>query len=287
MAESFPEEGEVDRAIFVDEVGLEIGIYGQYRLKTSYQPIFRREGSNLVPFALEARVAPYREGQQTTATEFFDVVPSADRRFVEAVCRTLHLRNHRNLGADDVANLQLYLTVDPRLEMRGQNSGLLASITRLAEESDLSPGMITCEILDAPTLSTKALAATVDALRDHGVRVSIAEFRVGKSAIDRIMRIEPDVIKIDGAWFRNVQDSAETAVLFPAVITAFQGLGANLLVQGIETPFELDAALKSNANYLQGVLLASPALVGTIVDDRSRPIAHFTEQDRKIMPTRS
>jgi EAL domain-containing protein (putative c-di-GMP-specific phosphodiesterase class I) len=101
------------------------------------------------------------------------------------------------------------------------------------------------------------------------------------------MRIEPDVIKIDGAWFRNVQDSAETAVLFPAVITAFQGLGANLLVQGIETPFELDAALKSNADYLQGLLLASPALVGTIVDDKPRPITHFTGRGRKIMPTRS
>jgi hypothetical protein len=45
--------------------------------------------------------------------------------------------------------------------------------------------------------------------------------------------------------------------------------------------------LKSNANYLQGVLLARPALVGTIVDDRPRPITYFTEQDRKIMPTRS
>lgn len=286
MAEGFPEEYEVDRAIFVDEVGLEIGIYGQYRLKTSYQPIFRREGSNLVPFALEARVAPHRQGRQTTATEFFDAVPSADRRFVEAVCRTLHLRNHRNLGAEDVANLQLYLTVDPRLEMQGGNSGSLASIARLAEEADLSPGMITCEILDAPALSTKALAATVDALRSYGVRVSIAEFRVGKSAIDRVMRIEPDVIKIDGAWFRNVQDSAETALLFPAVITAFQGLGANLLVQGIETPLELDAALKSNADYLQGMLLASPALVGTILDDSPRPIVDFVEPDRKIVPLR-
>jgi EAL domain-containing protein (putative c-di-GMP-specific phosphodiesterase class I) len=284
MSEGFPQAYDVDKAIFVDEVGLEIGIYGHYRLKTSYQPIFMREGSNLVPVALEARVAPHRHGEQTSATEFFDEVPPSDRQFVEAVCRALHLRNHRNLGADDVAHLQLYLTVDPRLEMQERSTSSLASIARMADKAGLSPEMIICEILDAPALQTKALAAIAKELRGYGVRISIAEFRVGKSAIDRVTRIEPDVIKIDGTWFRNMQDSAETARLFPAVITAFRGLGAKLLVQGIETSAELEAALESRADYLQGMLLASPALVGTILDDRPRPIRALIQHDRKIVP---
>lgn len=284
MTEDFHPAHDVEKAIFVDEIGLEIGIYGPYRLKTSYQPIFRRVGSNIVPFALEARVAPYIFGQQKTATEFFGEVPAADRRFVEMVCRTLHLRNHRNLGADDISDLQLYLTVDPRLEMQDRGTGSLASIARMAEEAGLSPGMIMCEILDAPVLPTKVLVAIANELRDCGVRISIAEFRLGKSAIDRVTRIEPDVIKIDGTWFRNVQDSAETARLFPAVITAFKGLGAKLLVQGIETPAELDAALDARADYLQGMLLAGPALVGTILDDSPRPISALTQRDRKVVP---
>jgi EAL domain-containing protein (putative c-di-GMP-specific phosphodiesterase class I) len=284
VAEDFQQAHDIEKAIFVDEVGLEVGIYGPYRLKTSYQPIFRREGPNVVPFALEARVAPYLMGKQKTATEFFSEVPPADRQFVEAVCRFLHLRNHRNLGAENIDHLQLYLTVDPRLEMQGRSAGSLASIAGMAKDAGLSPDMIICEILDAPALSTKKLAAIADELRGYGVRISIAEFRSGKSALDRVTRIEPDVIKIDGAWFRNVQDSAETARLFPAVITAFKGLGAKLLVQGIEMPAELDAALDARADYLQGVLLASPALVGTILDDRPRPIRALTRRDRKVVP---
>ncbi|MET0943727.1 MAG: hypothetical protein ABWY13_20470, partial [Mesorhizobium sp.] len=40
-------------ATFVDEVGIEYGIYGAYRLRSAFQPIFRREGAWLVPFAVE------------------------------------------------------------------------------------------------------------------------------------------------------------------------------------------------------------------------------------------
>lgn len=272
---------DIEKAIFVDEIGLEIGIYGDYRLKTSYQPIFRREGPNLVPFALEARVAPQRAGVQIPATEFFEGIPAADRQFVEAVCRTLHLRNHRNIGAENIENLQLYLTIDPRLEMRTGKAGSPASIAGLAEEAGLPRGMIMCEILDAPTLSEQALASIADELRGYGLRISIAEFRVGRSAIDRIARLEPDVVKIDGAWFRDAQERAETARLFPAVITAFQGLGAKLLVQGIETSLELAAALESRADYVQGMLLGGPAPVGTIVDDTPRPVEDLL--DRKVV----
>lgn len=276
MAEGLQHAVNVEQAIFVDEVGLEIGIYGNYRLKTSYQPIFRREGSELVPFAVEARVAPHRKGARMTAAEFFQGVPPSDRQFVEAVCRSLHLRNHRNIGVDDPEHLQVYLTVDP-------GAGALASIAKMVEEAGLSPGMIMCEILDAPTLPTKALSALVGELRGYGVRISVNEFRIGKSAVDRIARIEPDIIKIDGAWFRNVQDSAETARFFPAVITAFQGLGAKLLVQGIETAAELSAALDSGADYLQGMFLAKPALAGTDFDERPRSIRALLHDDRKVI----
>ena len=50
MTETFLQLGDVEKAIIADEIGLETGIYGQYRLKTSYQPIFRRDGATLALF---------------------------------------------------------------------------------------------------------------------------------------------------------------------------------------------------------------------------------------------
>jgi EAL domain-containing protein (putative c-di-GMP-specific phosphodiesterase class I) len=285
MTETSPQLGDVEKAIIADEIGLETGIYGQYRLKTSYQPIFRRDGATLALFGLEARLAPQLAGKQITAAEFFEQVAPVDRRFVETLSRVLHLRNHRNIGADNIANLRLYLTIDPDLDMHDRGAGSLDSIARIAEEADLSPAMIICEILDAPEFPMDRLAGIANELCGCGMQISIAAFRAGKSAIDRVTLIGPNVIKIDGAWFRGVQDKAETARLFPAVLTAFKGLGAKLLVQGIETSAELEAALNAGADYLQGRLLAGPALVGTVVDDSLRPVARLlAREDRKIVP---
>jgi EAL domain-containing protein (putative c-di-GMP-specific phosphodiesterase class I) len=256
-----------ERALFADEVGIETGIYGRYRLKTAHQPIFSREGGNLVPFAVEARVAPLRQGSPVAPAEFFEETPQADRKFVEVLCRTLHLRNQRNVGVDDPELFELYLTIDPR-----HDGGREGSVAAIAERAGVPADMIICEIADAPNLDPKALTALTRRLRGHGMRVSVAEFRVGLPAIERISQIEPDIIKIDGAWFRGVQESAETARLFPAVITAFKGLGAKLLVQGIETPAELEAAVEAGADYLQGMLLAPSTLAGSALDEKPRAI---------------
>jgi EAL domain-containing protein (putative c-di-GMP-specific phosphodiesterase class I) len=274
---------DLERALVVDEIGIETGIYKNYRLKTAHQPIFRREGAELVPFAVEARVAPFREGSAVAPAEFFEGTPQSDRAFVEALCRTLHLRNHRNVGINEPGGFELYLTIDPRYDHWEASDSAAHFVARFAGEAGIPAGMITCEILDAATLDAKALAALSAELRGHGMRVSIAEFRVGQSAIDRVTQIEPDVIKIDGAWFRDVQESSETAQLFPAVINAFQGFGAKLLVQGIETPAELEAALDAGADYLQGMLLSPPALAGSVLDDKPQLIETLLRRGGKVV----
>lgn len=268
-------------ALVVDEVGIETGIYGYYRLKTAHQPIFRREGAGLVPFAVEARVVPFRGGSAVAPAEFFEETPQSHRAFVEALCRTLHLRNHRNVGIDEPERFELYLTIDPRYDGWEAPDSSAHAVAAFAREAGIPAGMIICEILDAATLD--ALAALSSELRGHGMRVSIAEFRVGQSAIDRVAQIEPDVIKIDGAWFRDVQESSETAQLFPAVINAFQGFGAKLLVQGIETPAELEGALEAGADYFQGMLLSPPALAGSVLDEKPQPIEMLLRRGGKVV----
>ena len=39
-------------AIFVDEIGIEVGIVGEFRLRASYQPVFTRRGDLLSAVAV-------------------------------------------------------------------------------------------------------------------------------------------------------------------------------------------------------------------------------------------
>ncbi|RUT80621.1 EAL domain-containing protein, partial [Mesorhizobium sp. M7A.T.Ca.US.000.02.2.1] len=49
----------VGDAIQVDEVGIEYGIYGEFRLRSAYQPIFAPRGRSLHAVAAEALFEPH------------------------------------------------------------------------------------------------------------------------------------------------------------------------------------------------------------------------------------
>ena len=49
---------DVAQAIRADEIGLEYGVYGAYRLRSACQPIFAPKDGNLVPVAVEALIQP-------------------------------------------------------------------------------------------------------------------------------------------------------------------------------------------------------------------------------------
>ena len=97
-------------AIFADEVGIEYGIYGAFRLKRAYQPIFAPRGRSLKAVAVEALIQPHRDARPVSPPVFFDSVPAADRLLVETMCRMLHLMTSRNIR---VERLDLFFTFNP------------------------------------------------------------------------------------------------------------------------------------------------------------------------------
>ena len=49
--------------IVADEVGLEFGVHGDFRLRCAIQPVFRHEAGRLTPVAVDAEVVPYLRGR--------------------------------------------------------------------------------------------------------------------------------------------------------------------------------------------------------------------------------
>ena len=286
MVAKSPLESELERALLVDEIGIVSAVIGPHRLKTTHQPMFRRDGAVLVPFGAEARIVAERDGASETAAAFFDQVPLPQRGFAEAVCRKLNLNNFHHIGIDDPHGFDCYLTIDPRLEASEEAMAEIAAVPRLLDTLEVPATSLIVEILDANFLSLDILLGLAGRLRDAGVRIAVAEFRTGQPTVDRLTLLRPDVIKIDGNWFRSAQDSAATTRLLPAVLNAFTGLGAKLLVQGIETIRELDAALGCEADYLQGRALAGPAPAGSIIDPGPRDLDELLRPLRKVVSLR-
>lgn len=272
----------VGDAIVVDEIGIETGIYGEYRLKSSYQPIFAPRADLLFPVAAEGLVTPLLLGRFVSPAAFFDQVPSEDALFVESMCRALHLRNHRNIGVD---RLQLFFNYDP-----GANSDLAKSLGEIAfmvrrlHEIELDPHLLVCEITERAARDPAVLARLAVEMRAHGIRIAIDDFGVGHSTLGRIAALRPDVVKLDGGWFRKLAADGRLRRLIGPTVRGFHDAGAQVLVEGIETPLHLDVALEAGADLLQGYLLGAPAFAGTIFDETPRSVRALLAAEPKVIP---
>lgn len=274
-----PAYPDTDKAIIADEIGIETGLYHDYRLKTAYQPIFRREGSRLCPFAVEGLAMPYLFGMRVPSFGFFGGMPPEDRSSVEGLCRVLHLRNYHNIGAP---GLQLFLNCDPGADAERSIRDIRA-LAATMREIGLDPRLLTCGIAETQAVDGGAVAMLAGEVRRQRIRVALDDFGAGYSTVECVTRIGPEIVTISGAWFRLLQGNVETARLFPSVVAGFQGLGAKVLVKGIETAGELRMALDAGAEYLQGSLLAGPALAGTIFDEKPRPVDALLREEQKVV----
>lgn len=274
---------DVGAAILADEIGIAYGVHGEFRLRSAYQPIFAPAGDALRPVAVEALVEPHRAGRAVAPAVFFEGVAEADRLFVEAMCRTLHLRNFRNIG---VAGLDLFFNFDPGVN---DHPGRVLAELRLMmgglEEFDLYPGMLVCEITEHAAPNDRVLAAIAREMRRNGLRIAVDDFGAGHSTEDRLRLIEPDVVKIDGPWFALLCRYPAAVRLFGSLTGLLHERGIKVLVEGIEEPRQLRVALDGGADLFQGFLLGRPALAGTVFDAGPVELARLLEREAPPAPS--
>lgn len=268
---------EVKSAIFVDEIGIALGIYGDFRLKTAYRPIFALSGETLQPVAVEGLVKPYLNGAAFPPARQFGEAEPGDALLMEAVCRALHLRNHENIGVD---GLDLFVNCDALA--KNDAMGARRAVRQMAnviQEMWLDPAKVICEFSEGAA-DTAILMHIAGEMRRHGLRIAVSDCGAGHSG-EQLAPVRPDFVRVDGAWFRAMAAKPETARLFAPVVAGFHALDAQVLVEGIESADQLEVALGGGADLVEGDFLAHPTLAGAIFPEDPIPLAASSKTDEK------
>ncbi|UCI09425.1 EAL domain-containing protein [Mesorhizobium sp. B1-1-8] len=268
-------------AIFADEIGIQFGVYGEFRLWSAYQPIFAPQGRTLQAVAVEALIEPRRAARPVATPVFFDSVPASDRLFVETMCRMLHLGNYRNIGVD---GLSLFFNYNPLInDHLGRALAEIRVMTRHLGDFGLEPAMLVCEITEQAA-DNQVLTRLVREMKRDGIRIAIDDFGTGHSTEERIGLLSPDIVKIDGAWFAEFCRHAAAERFFRPLVSMLHDHGAKVLVEGIEQATHLRVALDGGVDLLQGFHLARPALAGTIFNEEPMSVDALLGIDNKVVP---
>ncbi|MEA2421272.1 MAG: hypothetical protein QOF55_371, partial [Thermoleophilaceae bacterium] len=104
-----------------------------------------------------------------------------------------------------------------------------------------------------------ALATRLEPLRRRGARIAVDDAGAGYSGLQQVMRIQPDIIKLDRSLVANVDSDPAKAALIDSFVRFARRTGAAVCAEGIETPEELKVLADLDVTYGQGFGLARPA----------------------------
>lgn len=104
-----------------------------------------------------------------------------------------------------------------------------------------------------------SLVATAAELRSRGFRVAIDDTGSGYASLSHVLRLQPDIVKIDLALVRGVDIDLARQSLARGVVDFSANLGATVVAEGIETAGELLMLASLGVNAGQGYYLGRPA----------------------------
>jgi EAL domain-containing protein (putative c-di-GMP-specific phosphodiesterase class I) len=140
----------------------------------------------------------------------------------------------------------------------------------LSPEALLAPGVL--DLLTAPrpqplgvevtehrpVADYAALGVAREALRAAGVLVSVDDAGAGYASMQHVLRLRPDVLKLDAAIVSGVHLDPAKQALITALVGFADEIGASVVAEGVETEQERDALARRGIRHGQGWLWGRP-----------------------------
>ena len=139
------------------------------------------------------------------------------------------------------------------------DEGLTADILAALKESGMKPDLLELELTEAMVMQSHERAGKVlAAIKELGVRISLADFGIGYSQLAQIKRYPIDTLKVDRSFIRDLEGNVEDRAITEAIIAMGKTLSLTVVAEGVETE-EQQAFLTDHAcDAMQGFYFSKP-----------------------------
>jgi EAL domain-containing protein (putative c-di-GMP-specific phosphodiesterase class I)/AmiR/NasT family two-component response regulator len=127
--------------------------------------------------------------------------------------------------------------------------------------ADVDPRRIVVEVTEhSPVDDYARLRACLDELASAGMRSAVDDAGAGYASLRHILKLRPDVIKLDISITRNIHEEPLQRALAAALVTFANELGAAIVAEGVERAEEEVVLTDLGVRFAQGYLFAKPSL---------------------------
>lgn len=223
-----------------------------FAITTAFQPIVDLKSGK--PFAYEALV---RGAEGQGAAWVLDQVDETSRYAFDQACRVAAIRNAVAAGLLDT-NAKLSINFLPNAVY--SPAACIQLTLKTARETDLPLDRLIFEFTESERVDTAHVRHIIDAYRRFGFTTAIDDFGAGHAGLALLAELQTDLLKLDMALIRGIEDSAPKRAILDAMIALADRLQIGLIAEGVETEAELAVLSRAGIRYVQGYLIARPEI---------------------------
>lgn len=216
-----------------------------------YQPIIRVDQHKVVGYEALARFSaePVRSPDQW----FNEAAEVGLQEELELAVIKKALQGLAHLPEDTY----LSLNVSPETLLKG-------SVASVLEGYPFERLML--EVTEHVSVTDYSLIATVLVpMRQRGLRLAVDDAGAGFASFRHILKLQPDVIKLDVSLIRRIDTDTGCRAFTAAIVRFAEETGSQVVAEGVETDAELNALRKLKVNKAQGYLLGRPTPIEALL----------------------
>jgi len=139
------------------------------------------------------------------------------------------------------------------------DDNFLGDFQAILIDTGINPERIKLEITESVILGDADRAyARMQALKDMKLKLAIDDFGTGYSSLSYLHKFQFDAVKIDQSFVRAMQIREENTLIIRMISDLAQGMGCEVVAEGVETAIDADKLTKLGCTYGQGFHFGRP-----------------------------
>ena len=178
-------------------------------------------------------------------------IEKLDFYMLEAVCRFIRKLIDDGLEPTPVSINQSKILL--------HNPEYVQNICRIVQKYNLPNGLIELEITETLFFNEKEkMIHIMNELKEKNIILSMDDFGSGYSSLNLLKDIPFDVLKIDRLFFTESITSKASTWILRKIVEMAEGLGIQVVCEGVETIEQVNALREIGCHYVQGYFYSRP-----------------------------
>lgn len=158
----------------------------------------------------------------------------------------------RTLGPD----IKVSINVSPR---QLKDKELFQTIETALQTKKVDPDLLVVEITESHFIENAEEARSIlSGLKELGIRIALDDFGTGYSSLGYLQQIPIDILKIDRAFINDIDHSPSAQCILNAIMDIANGLGFEVVAEGVETKSQLQLLQHKQCHIIQGYYYSKP-----------------------------